>query len=249
MCRITRRFRGDVMAHSRFHARAAAFAATLFLASPAALAQAVTGTFGGPTSGTGDSFSASFSCFGTPTCTGIYNGADKISECPNTRIYTSTITITGLDLSHPGPISGIISIAGANSHAGPHSPGSDCPYTAPDATVFALPFTGTWANGSATFTITATNDTGQPFTLTGQLTANVASSPPVFPMTVTGNVGAATTDAEATIQARPQDAGTPQNVYVFTHAPATLVSGIPGTKAAGPVPPVGAAHDDAVVCV
>src|SRR5690349_18936369 len=107
------------------------WAAALLWASCGAMAQTVTGTFGGATDGTGDLFSANFSCFGLPTCTGIYNGADKLSECPNTRIYTSTITITGLDLSAPGPISGTISIAGANSHAGPHNPGADCPYTAP----------------------------------------------------------------------------------------------------------------------
>ena len=215
-----------------------------------AMAQMVTGTVGGPTSTRGDIFSANFSCFGTPTCTGIYNGSDKIHECPNPRIYTSTITITGLDLSHPGPISGTISIAGANTHAGPHDPGANCPYTAPDATVFVLPYTGTWGNGTATFTVTGTDDSNQPFTLTGQLSANVASTtPPVFPMAVTGNVTATTTDAEATIQARPQDAGTPQNVYVFTHAPSTLVTGIPGAKAEGGAPHVPATHDDAVVCV
>ena len=230
--------------------RAKALVAALAWASCAALGQTVTGNFGGVTSSEGDDFHADFSCFGTPTCTGIYNGADRIVECPNTRIYTSTITITGLDLSMPGPISGTIAIAGANSHAGPHSPGSNCPYTAPDATVYTFPFSGTWGNGTGTFTISGVTDTGVPFTMPGTLSANVASTPPaVFPMTVQGNVTTSTTNAAATIEPRPQDAGTSWNVYVFTHAPANLVTGLPGAKAAGPQAPVGAIHDDAIVCV
>jgi hypothetical protein len=68
-------------------------------------------------------------------------------------------------------------------------------------------------------------------------------------MAVTGSVTATTTDAEANIQPRPQDSGTSQNVYVFAHAPANLVSGLPGAKVVPSQPPVGAAHDDAVVCV
>ena len=230
--------------------RAKACASSLLWASCQAMAQTVTGSFGGQTSGQGDSFSATFSCFGTPTCTGIYNGVDKIHECANARIYTANLSVTGLDLSHPGPISGTISIDGANSHAGPHNPGADCPYTAPDSTVFVLSYTGTWAKGSAAIAISGTDDMGQPFQMTGSLSANVTSTPPpVFPMAVTGSVTATTTDAEANIQPRPQDSGTSQNVYVFTHAPANLVSGLPGAKVVGPQPPVGAAHDDAVVCV
>ena len=230
------------------HARA--LAAVLLWACCGAVAQTVTGSFGGQTSPQGDVFHADFSCIGTPTCTGIYNGADKIIECPNTRIFTSTITVTGLDLSKPGPISGTITIGGVNSHAGPHAPGADCPYTTPDSSTFVLNYAGTWGNGSATFTINGVDDNGQPFQLPGSLNANVPSAtPPVFRMTVTGNVTATTTDAQANFQPRPEDAGTSQNVYVFTHAPANLVSGLPAAKVTGPQPPVAAAHDDAIVCV
>jgi hypothetical protein len=62
--------------------------------------------------------------------------------------------------------------------------------------------------------------------------------PPVFPMTVTANIGPVTSNASALIQPRPQDVGTTASVYVFALAPANLVQnaqtpGIAETKSVG----------------
>ena len=228
--------------------RAIRFAAVLVaLLSTGAWAQVnVTGNFGGAADG--GSFAATFSCFGTPTCTGTYNGADHIPECANTRLYTASITITNLDLSHPGPLSGTISITGADGHAGPHNPGDTCTFSPPDATVFSLPYTATWGNGSGTLVLDATDNEGNPFQLTGTLNANVPGASPVFPLQVDGSVGG-TANASATLQPRTQDVGTPQNVYVFTHAPSNLVGPAPGAKAVSGAPPHSSTPGDAVVCV
>jgi hypothetical protein len=229
--------------------RAIGFAAVLSMFCTGAWAQQVnvTGNFGGPTTD-GGSFAATFSCFGTPTCTGTYNGADHIPECPNTRIYTADITITNLDLSHAGSLSGNVTITGADGHAGPHNAGETCPFSAPDATSHTIPYTATWSNGSGTLVLTALDDMGQPFQLKGTINANVPGSSPVFPMTVSASVGTATATGTATIQPRTQDAGSTENVYVFTHAPSNLVSGA-SPKAVNGQPPIGGKADDAVVCV
>jgi hypothetical protein len=62
--------------------------------------------------------------------------------------------------------------------------------------------------------------------------------PPVFPMTVTANIGPVVSNATAMIQPRPQDVGTTASVYVFALAPVNLVQnaqspGIAETKSVG----------------
>jgi hypothetical protein len=75
-------------------------------------------------------------------------------------------------------------------------------------------------------------------------------TPPVFPVKVTSNITATTANATATIQPRPQDVGTTQDVFVFMHAPSNLVKGAGGpvakTFAGAPYP---AREEDAIVCV
>ena len=51
----------------------------------------------------------------------------------------------------------------------------------------------------------------------------VKAQAPVFPMTVTSNIGATVSNATANIQYRPQDVGTTGSVYTFFVAPSTKV--------------------------
>jgi hypothetical protein len=229
-----------------------ALALALFTFSCAALAQtSVKGSFGNIFSD-GGSFFATFSCLGAPACSGIYNGSNKIVECPNLYINTDAITITGLDLTHSGPISGAIQLTGIDVQAHQGSNTSvPCNFTV-DTTTISLPFTGAWdaATGTGTLTATGTDDTNQPFTLPGTFSAIVAAAPPVFPMTVTGSITPASTNVSAAVQPRTQDVGTNKSLFVFAHAPSNLVSGAGAAKRVAPQPPIVVVPEDAaIVCV
>jgi hypothetical protein len=51
----------------------------------------------------------------------------------------------------------------------------------------------------------------------------IKAEAPIFPITVTSNIGATTSSATATIQYRPQDVGHTGSVFVFAHVPASLL--------------------------
>src|SRR5437763_5387949 len=51
-----------------------------------------------------------FSCTGSPTCTGFFSGVAHDAPCADFAL-SDGFTITGLDLSHPGSLSGTITIA------------------------------------------------------------------------------------------------------------------------------------------
>jgi hypothetical protein len=55
------------------------------------------------------------------------------------------------------------------------------------------------------------------------LSVKAEGPPPVFPMTVTANIGPTISSASAQIQYRPQDVGTTGSVFVFAVAPETAV--------------------------
>src|SRR4029079_2331415 len=82
--------------------------------------------------------------------------------------------------------------------------------------------------------------------------AMVKAQAPVFPMTVTSNIGATVSSATANIQYRPQDVGTSGSVYTFFVAPSTKVvnaatmdkSAVLATRPKGDIQ-----KDDSVQCV
>ncbi len=76
---------------------------------------------------------------------------------------------------------------------------------------------------------------------------NSSSTASPFPMVVNRNIRASTACATAAIQPRSQEIGTTQSVFVFAHAPSSIVkSAIAKRVDATPIP---ALKDDAVVCV
>jgi len=235
------------MAHApnraaRAAAAAAAFACAVAAASPSDVVTGTLVTADQKTSGTA-------SCLGTPTCSGIANVTSVHNDpnCSNrTFSFSASITYTGFDLSHSGHFSGTFTISQLDSGHTVNSDGTCTYHLVPGAT---WPYDGNWdaTTGSGTVAIHSLDTSGVPNEVDSSFSAKLAAAAPVFPMTVTGSVTTTTTDAEATLSVKPQDTGTPQNVYVFTHAPASLV-GHAAAKAVGG-PSIPATHDDAVVCV
>ena len=86
-------------------------------------------------------------------------------------------------------------------------------------------------------------------TFTGPALVSASMPPPVFPVTVTSNITATTATATAIIQPRAQDVGTSKSIYVFAHAPATIVPGAAASLRAPATVPIPALAQDAVVCV
>jgi len=214
--------------------RCAAFAGALLL-SLATFAgnEKVTGAFAA--GGTdGGYVSASFTCFGLPTCSGLYAGVAQDSGCSNTLELSDGFTITGLDLSHPGPISGTLTLARDWSSPAPPPSGTIvCNYTMRDRSV-SIPYNGTWDGSQGTISFTGPHPdpgggTGT-LVLFGAFTATVSNVPPVFPLQVTGSITPTVSNIQATFQPRPQDVGTRASTFVFALAPASALKSAVVTK-------------------
>jgi len=191
--------------------------------------------------------SAQFVCFGMPTCTGPFNATIGHSGCSNNYSYSTTVTLTGLDLSHPGSISGIATLAATVGQIVNNANGS-CTYTlAPgDGTAYS----GTWDGKTGNIVVHDTDDAGDPKPITATFTASLPASSPVFPMTVSGSYSPSTTDVGATVQPPSQVVGKSGSLFVFAHAPSNLVGGSAPAKRAASSPSTGAAAmADAIVCV
>jgi hypothetical protein len=192
---------------------------------------------------TGFYFQQAFSCFGTPTCTGVFNVTERDDGCSNTFNFQGAITLTGIDLSHAGSFSGAVELSN-DSRSSVNGDGT-CSYSVRSSGRSGS-YTGTWTGTGGTLFFTFTDSNGQTKSASAPFVSN-AAPPPVFPMTVTATVTPTVASANATFQPRPQDVGKLASIFVFAHAPSTLVSG-PGAKAAGPTP-IPAKPEDAVVCV
>jgi hypothetical protein len=181
----------------------------------------VTGTISGPL-GTGVTEHVTFSCTGTPTCTGQYTESYKVAECNNSLDFTSTVTITGLNLATTGSIQGNITMA-SWAYEFTINPDRSCAIIPGTLSPATFPWSGAW--NSATSTGTMNMRVFDEFTVPGTFKATVSAPPPVFPMTVRSNIDAVRATATADIQYRPQDVGSFGRVFVFALAPATRVSG------------------------
>src|ERR1041384_3218421 len=134
------------MAHPGRAARIAA--ASLALVSATAFADTtVVGTVRGtnPNKPNGGG-SASFTCFGMPNCNGTITVNDQGGECSNTFTWTTTLSLTGLDLTHAGSLSGPAAIGVEQNHT--NNPDGTCTYVL--VTSAPTTYTGTWdgTNGS-----------------------------------------------------------------------------------------------------
>ena len=199
-------------------------------------------------SATGNHGSGQFVCFGMPTCIGSITVLDQHPGCSNNFTFTSGLTLTGLDLSHPGSFSGTATLDNAEQQTTMNGNGT-CTYTTGPGN--GTPYSGTWDGKNGSFVVHDTDDAGNPQPITGTFTASLpASSPPVFPMTVNGSYTPTTTDVGATVQAPPQVVGQNASLFVFAHAPSNLVIGASPVKRAASTPPTSAVtKSDAIVCV
>ena len=224
--------RGEVPHAMMVLVRCAAFAAALLCSIPGLAAnEKVTGAFAA-SGGDGGYVSASFTCFGLPTCTGLYAGVAQDSGCSNTLSLSDGFTITGLDLSRPGTLSGTLTL----------QRGWSSPASAPGTTIvcnyamrnqpFSIPYTGTWDGSLGTISFTGADPGGGSGSvgLFGAFTATVSSTPPVFPLEVTGSITPTVSNIQATFQPRPEDVGTNASVFVFALAPASALKNAAVTK-------------------
>jgi hypothetical protein len=165
---------------------------------------------------------ADFSCSGSPTCTGVATVKLTSTQCSNNFTFTNDVTVTGLDLSHPGPLSGTYTI----SRRGCNTQNGDGTCTWDFAPGAVWPYTGTWDGRAGTLDISSTRCNGQPLTRIGSFTAIVPGNSPVFPMTVTTSITPTVASASALVQPRPQDVGRNVGIYVFAHAPSSRVKSV-----------------------
>ena len=223
-----------------------AFAAGACMLSLACMAQntiKVTGTFDQSRSD-GSDVKGTFSCTGTPACTGSYSYTGHDSGCSNSLVIAGTIDITGMDLSHPGPIQGQVILRNGDFSDQMNSDGT-CTIRPDSFRDLTLPYTAMWSGTAGTGVLT--DPGGRPVNF--NFTANVNAPPPPFSMVVTASVDAVTANVSANIQFRPQDVGTNGSVFVFAFAPRSIVKRAPSKVVSGdPDPPVAPA-DSTADCV
>jgi hypothetical protein len=217
---------------ARFSLAAATVAAAC--ASPLAAAQSLADTHvaghfvvtDGNTVGT----TGTFDCKGEPTCTGSYTAQHFESICSNALNISGSITISGLDLSKPGPLTLVVSLGGVGVDVTPHSDGT-CSITSlgDRSGTFSGGWDGTTGDGSST----GLDDDGKPMTVAFAFTATRNAPPPVFPMTVVSNITPTTATVTAQFQPRPEDVGKQEGVFVFAHAPASRIAGAKRVQAGG----------------
>jgi hypothetical protein len=226
---------------SRMFAFAAivALIAVAILGAPAA-AQTSTGTqvtgefVAGEVNATGTSAfvnQASFQCRGEPVCTGTYQATVQDIGCSNTFPVSGALTITGMDLSHAGPLTLNITLSGFSVDDHRNADGTCSPGASSD---FSVTVTGAWdgtSQGSASVTFTDPGG-GSPIIAVVVFTA-ARNAQPVFPMTVSSNITAATATVTAQFQPRPEDVGKQEGVFVFAHAPASRLAGTKRAQAGG----------------
>jgi hypothetical protein len=195
-------------------------------------------------------FFGSFTCTGMPACTGSVAFDERDIGCSNVFGWTVNFSLTGLDLSRSGPVSGTATWYGS-SQSTVLADGT-CTYGLRDANAHNYAYSGNWDGSSGTLTVTFVDEQNRAYQLPGTFGASgtgvSVTTPPVFPMTVTSSVTPATTTATAQIQPRAQDVGTMQSVFVFAHAPTSLVKDLVKRAPSGGTVPF-EPDDNAVICV
>ena len=166
-----------------------------------------------------------FECTGAPTCTGTYRAVWQVSGCSNSIVVTDKIVITGVGFT-PGPLSGRATLTNLEIDGGITPPGI-CTVT--ENFDFDDTYTGTSDGTTGTFTVMPADFPGATFT--GHFTLSRVA-PPVFQMSVSGQVDGARGNVAANLTFRPQDVGTTGSVYVFALAPTTLVANASTEKGA-----------------
>ncbi len=157
------------------------------------------------------------------TCVGVVTrqrGAN--SGCSNGFVDTIPISVSGLNLSQPGSFQGSYVESKSNLNS-IHNPDGTCTYSQGSPAPNTIPFAGTWNGTTGTLAFDGIDDGGIPYHFVGSFKADVPGPNPIFPISVSGSIDAATANFQASIQYRAQDVGTTASVYVFALAPASLV--------------------------
>jgi hypothetical protein len=231
------------------------FASSLLLAATGVHATQVSGSFSG---GNGWHIDGNYTCsLNGTTCSGFVSFSQRESGCSNASTYSNTMTISGINLSQSGTFVGTVTLTGPALDF-TRNPNGTCTYALNGSITDVIPMTGMWNGTCGTLTLTGTDSDNLPFTLTGAFFAGAAPGTicylgygpsAIFAMTVTANVTPVTASASATIQYRPQDAGTTGNVYVFAVAPVTVARNAALEKGAQ-LPMISkGAKDEQVQCV
>ncbi len=202
-----------------------------------------------PGSGFG-SIQMSFTCEGENPCMGTATLIGRDPGCSNTFTMTDRFGMMGLSLSQPGNLYGGLVLKGGGYYT-LYNPDGSCGIK-PGRPDGGARFTGTWNGSSGTLTLI-----DQDYPTSGTFTAGITplstgTPPPVFPMTVTADIGPTVSSASANIQYRPQDVGSTGSVYVFAVAPSSVVKSAADGAApfvVGKTVATGTLKADSVACV
>jgi hypothetical protein len=178
----------------------------------------------------GGSVDVKFECTGTPTCLGKYSLHITSGGCRNAYDLAGTITWTGVDISRTGTFGGTVVLAGADYSDTPNPDGT-CAIRPDTIHDHVEAYTAVWDGTQGSISIDGRNEHDQPYHLNGAFKADVTVPPPVFEMQVSNKIENGVATSAAQIELRPQDASTPQNVYVFAMAPVGSVKGASLEKA------------------
>ncbi len=170
---------------------AAVLCAALFSSLALAQSAAVTTVTGSITATGTDTTQITFSCTGMNPCIGTYNILYRNSGCSNSLSAVDVITITGLDLTRPGPVKGNVILTNVGFSDTRNADGT-CSIKPDSFKDVALTFDGTWGgtNGTLNFP-TQIDGSGSATVLSGTFAATTAV--PIQPTpftTVNGSINA-----------------------------------------------------------
>jgi hypothetical protein len=216
-----------------------------FRTSASQVPEALQGTLSG-SNPLGANVQAQFTCSGGNPCIGTYSGSIRPHDCSNAYQLSGQFTMTGLDLSRAGPISGQMRFTRFFVTEDRVMPGGICVLEETGDLVIA--FTGTWNGNSATLSIPPMQHEDGPIAFSASFQSGTA---PAFTVAVNSRIDNQTATVTATMQPRPEDLGRTQSVYVFALAPQSLVQPRPVPD---PMPPLAKAQGkgpkaDAIACV
>jgi hypothetical protein len=134
----------------------------------------VNGTISGSTID-GGSMQGSFTCTGTPNCTGQYSVTSRDPGCSNSDSLTGAFAMSGLSLAQSGTVQGLMVLDGID-YQNDRNPNGTCTIRAGSIGPGSASYTGNWnvATGTGSFRLATRSST-----ITGTVRADIASSVPV----------------------------------------------------------------------
>ena len=190
-----------------------------------------------------DQLQGSFSCAGSPDCIGTAVIAAKDSGCANTHTFQAVLTLSGFGVDPIAPPQGTFTMDRWYTHA--NNADGSCTYSQTAGRSFS--WTGSYQFFSGTLAF-GDNSVLPPRTIAGVFTSNFCAFCIASPVVTVDSavITASTVDLQTTVYPDPDDIGRVGSVYVFAHAPSSLVSGL---KREQDPRLAGRAADDSVMCI